>query len=108
MEILVGLAKLIFGRTFHRKHEVHAKVRQRPRRFRMESLETRVLLSADPVVLPDWMESPETTNGTEYIQAVTSDEPTGARSAIMQALEEGGAEEEVIVLIDDIFQDEEI
>ena len=109
MKILVALVRIIFGHTFNRKHEARSKVCQSPRRFRMESLETRVLLSADSVVLLDWMEAPSAENGAEGIHAITSDEPTGDKSAVVQTHDEGEAARghEVIMLIDDVGLDEE-
>src|SRR5262245_58902483 len=71
MKNLVALVIAIFADAFNRKHEAArrgAKLAKHSQRFRMESLETRVLLSADLQAVSALIEQPEPATKEQIVQ----------------------------------------
>ncbi len=94
MRTLVALLRNFYAVTFNRTHggDSRGLNTSRPRRFAMEFLEARVLLSADVLDMPALIEPPETTSG-ELAQPLTTEESTGADTADVQPQDEGDEED---------------
>src|SRR5262245_60241348 len=99
MKNLVALARKIYSDTFVRIQgtRTHKSEISRRRRFTMESLESRVLLSAETFVIPPWMGEPLPIGESALIQPLTSDSPTGVETHDESEAARG---DEVIVLTD--------
>jgi hypothetical protein len=94
MQSLVSLLRNIYTGIFNRVHgsDSHRLMTPGSRRFAMEFLEARVLLSADPVVIAALISQPDSTNG-ELAQPLTTEESSGGDTADVQPQDQGEAED---------------
>ena len=115
MRKLIALARIIFAETFNRNYGASQSSKGTRRRFRVEALETRVLLSADVLAPPPWLGEPEPGTPTEIVQ-LTDEQIHGDRPADVwvdfEEDDEGEHEEEedeiIILPVDDVVVDPEL